>query len=348
MSISSGRHTMSSDQMEDSSNLVPQRTSISPGLLQKGKALTLNEVGLAVSDKSAKFSTHIGKIAILSDEYELPLVVKDQVLIGANIAWKNKKCELRKVYDKYPIHDAKNINCPATTIYEDWERFVNLSFDPKAKIKSNVEKNPESKHYDVDDHPTSSHVRRHEREVGIHFFNFHPDEVVIVGRVIFLRNQINNPNEYDALVDLVIDEDAEVSGRRGIFFCDIPVGEWFKYPSFLLKIIDEDATNRCNEILYCTSEHSSKGYTRERNLQADPEVSKNGWKGVQFFVISRCVVLHPRCEVMDLAILRPRRLGKLLKISLPSPDDRHSIFKNLARGKPIDNDDDLLTIAHKK
>ncbi|KAF6154819.1 hypothetical protein GIB67_032431 [Kingdonia uniflora] len=55
-----------------------------------------------------------------------------------------------------------------------------------------------------------------------------------------------------------------------------------------------------------------------------------------------------RREVMDPAILRPGRLGKLLKISLPGPDDRHSILKTLARGKPIDNDDDLLTIAHKK
>ncbi|KAF6175668.1 hypothetical protein GIB67_022670 [Kingdonia uniflora] len=39
-----------------------------------------------------------------------------------------------------------------------------------------------------------------------------------------------------------------------------------------------DATNRCNEILYCTSEHSSKGCTSERNLQADPKISENGWK----------------------------------------------------------------------
>ncbi|KAF6145630.1 hypothetical protein GIB67_018736 [Kingdonia uniflora] len=86
----------------------------------------------------------------------------------------------------------------------------------------------------------SRHVRRHEREVGIHFINFHRDEVVTVGREIFSRNQTNNPNEYDVLVDLVIDEDVEVSGRRGIFFCDILLGEWFKYPSFILKIIDED------------------------------------------------------------------------------------------------------------
>ncbi|KAF6148672.1 hypothetical protein GIB67_042631 [Kingdonia uniflora] len=124
----------------------------------------------------------------------------------------------------------------------------------------------------------SSHVRRHEREVGIHFVNFHWDEVVVVGRAIFPHNRTNNPNEYDILVDLVIDEDAEVSGRRGMFFRNIPVGEWFKYPSLLLKIINEDATNRSNEILYCTSEHSSKGCTSERNLQTDLKVSENGWK----------------------------------------------------------------------
>ncbi|KAF6154950.1 hypothetical protein GIB67_018387 [Kingdonia uniflora] len=87
---------------------------------------------------------------------------------------------------------------------------------------------------------TSSHVCRHEREVGIHFFNFHRDEVVVMGRAIFLHNQTNNPNEYDVLVDHVIDEDAEVSGKRGMFFHNILVGKWFKYPSFLLKIIDED------------------------------------------------------------------------------------------------------------
>ncbi|KAF6176824.1 hypothetical protein GIB67_026511 [Kingdonia uniflora] len=40
----------------------------------------------------------------------------------------------------------------------------------------------------------------------------------------------------------------------------------------------KDATNRCNEILYCTSEHSSKGCTSERNLHADPEILENGWK----------------------------------------------------------------------
>ncbi|KAF6155473.1 hypothetical protein GIB67_019999 [Kingdonia uniflora] len=248
------------------------------------------------------------------NEYEIPLVAKDQVLIGAKIAWKKKKkCELRKIYDKYPIDDARKRNCPARIIQEDWEWFADLSYDPKvvairarnkvnrskmqspdttgrtgiyrlvhymisknpetartdyflaghacsdgsfltpfleakvAEIKSNVEKNPESIHYDVDDDPVGQAYgpeKRvvHEREVGIHFFNFHRDEVVAAGREIFPRNQTNNPNEYDVLVDLVIDEDVEVSGRRGMLFRDIPVGEWFKYLSFLLKIIDESVS----------------------------------------------------------------------------------------------------------
>ncbi|KAF6138109.1 hypothetical protein GIB67_033523 [Kingdonia uniflora] len=183
ISILSGRRSMSSDQMEDSSNLSPQRASTSPGLLRKRKALILNDVGQAVGDKSTKFSTRIGEIA--RNEYEFLLAAKDQVLIGANIAWKNKKCELRRVYDKYPIDNAIKRNCPATTMM---------------------------------------------RKIGN----------VVVGRAIFPRNQTNNPNEYDVLANLIIDNNAEASGRRGMFIYDIRMGKWFKYPSFILKIIDED------------------------------------------------------------------------------------------------------------
>ncbi|KAF6172273.1 hypothetical protein GIB67_024895 [Kingdonia uniflora] len=75
-----------------------------------------------------------------------------------------------------------------------------------------------------------SHVRKHEREVGIHFLSFYQDKLVGVGREIFPRNKTNNPSEYDVLVELVIDEDAKVYGRRGMFFCDILVGEWFSTP----------------------------------------------------------------------------------------------------------------------
>ncbi|OIT22303.1 PREDICTED: cell division control protein 48 homolog C [Nicotiana attenuata] len=52
-----------------------------------------------------------------------------------------------------------------------------------------------------------------------------------------------------------------------------------------------------------------------------------------------------RPEVMDQAILRPGRLGKLLYVPLPSPDERGLILKALARNKPIDTNVDLMTIG---
>ncbi|KAF6173836.1 hypothetical protein GIB67_039787 [Kingdonia uniflora] len=232
------------------------------------------------------------------NEYELPLAAKDQVLIGTNMAGKNKKCELRKVYDKYPTNDVRKRNYLTTTIQKDWERSEDpktvrtdyflagcmysdgsfLTLFPKAKvlyphlvfaaeIKSNAEKNPESKHYDVDDDRTlikegklaykeidnklnavidevktlkENATREGQRTQNASPYHNSEDEVVAVGREIFPHNQTNNHNKSDVLVDLVIDEDAEVSGRRGMLFHDIPMGEWFKYLSFLLKIIDED------------------------------------------------------------------------------------------------------------
>ncbi|KAJ8565536.1 hypothetical protein K7X08_008112 [Anisodus acutangulus] len=52
-----------------------------------------------------------------------------------------------------------------------------------------------------------------------------------------------------------------------------------------------------------------------------------------------------RPEVMDQAILRPGRLGRLLYVPLPSPDERGLILKALARKKPIDSSVDLMTIG---
>ncbi|CAN4112669.1 unnamed protein product [Withania somnifera] len=52
-----------------------------------------------------------------------------------------------------------------------------------------------------------------------------------------------------------------------------------------------------------------------------------------------------RPEVMDRAILRPGRLGKLLYVPLPSPDERGLILKALARKKPIDSSVDLMIIG---
>lgn len=48
---------------------------------------------------------------------------------------------------------------------------------------------------------------------------------------------------------------------------------------------------------------------------------------------------------MDKAILRPGRLGRLLYLPLPSPDERGLILKALARKKPIDSSVDLVAIG---
>ncbi|XP_057784614.1 cell division control protein 48 homolog C [Salvia miltiorrhiza] len=52
-----------------------------------------------------------------------------------------------------------------------------------------------------------------------------------------------------------------------------------------------------------------------------------------------------RPEVMDDAVLRPGRFGKLMYVPLPSPDERGMILKALARKKPIDADVDLMALA---
>ncbi|KAF6156340.1 hypothetical protein GIB67_013784 [Kingdonia uniflora] len=278
MSVSSGRCSMSSDQIEYSSNLAPQRTSTLQGLLQKRMALTLNVVGQDAGDKSTKFSTRIGEIA----REHIPIYIP---------TWKGVSNDT-KMLIKSSLSRNEDPVIARTNYFLAGHTFSGGSFltpfheDKVAEIISNVEKNPESKHYDVDDDPvelaygpekkgcvrregilvtksmlkhmkqartiikegklayikinnnlnviidevktlkdnatregtlmqflsTSRHVRRNEREVGIHLFNFRRDEVVAVGRAIFPRNQTNNPNEYDILVDLVIDEDAEVFG----------------------------------------------------------------------------------------------------------------------------------------
>ncbi|KAK7844948.1 cell division control protein 48 like protein c, partial [Quercus suber] len=52
-----------------------------------------------------------------------------------------------------------------------------------------------------------------------------------------------------------------------------------------------------------------------------------------------------RPEMMDRAILRPGRFGKLLYVPLPSPDERGKILKALARKKPIDASVDFSSIG---
>ncbi|THF98303.1 hypothetical protein TEA_004878 [Camellia sinensis var. sinensis] len=62
-------------------------------------------------------------------------------------------------------------------------------------------------------------------------------------------------------------------------------------------------------------------------------------------IISDLAKMHTRPEVMDRAVLRPGRFGKLLYVPLPSPDERGLILKALARKKPIDASVDLITIG---
>ncbi|KAJ6361023.1 hypothetical protein OIU77_004953 [Salix suchowensis] len=50
-------------------------------------------------------------------------------------------------------------------------------------------------------------------------------------------------------------------------------------------------------------------------------------------------------EVMDPAVLRPGRFGKLIHVPLPSSEDRGLILKALAKGKPIDPSVDLAAIG---
>lgn len=54
-----------------------------------------------------------------------------------------------------------------------------------------------------------------------------------------------------------------------------------------------------------------------------------------------------RLEVMDRAVLRPGRFGKLLHVPLPGADERGLILRALARKKPIDTDVDLVAIGRK-
>ncbi|KAL5732167.1 hypothetical protein ACHQM5_004816 [Ranunculus cassubicifolius] len=55
-----------------------------------------------------------------------------------------------------------------------------------------------------------------------------------------------------------------------------------------------------------------------------------------------------RPEVMDRAVLRPGRFGKLLYVPLPGPDERGLILKALSRKKPIDNEVDFNAIGKKE
>lgn len=49
--------------------------------------------------------------------------------------------------------------------------------------------------------------------------------------------------------------------------------------------------------------------------------------------------------MIDNALLRPGRLGKLIYVPLPSPEERCLILKALGRKKPVDESVDLNAIA---
>ncbi|KMT08061.1 hypothetical protein BVRB_6g144150 [Beta vulgaris subsp. vulgaris] len=55
-----------------------------------------------------------------------------------------------------------------------------------------------------------------------------------------------------------------------------------------------------------------------------------------------------RPEVIDSALLRPGRFGKLLYVPLPDPDERGLILKALGRRKPIDCSVDLLDLGKRQ
>lgn len=49
--------------------------------------------------------------------------------------------------------------------------------------------------------------------------------------------------------------------------------------------------------------------------------------------------------MVDKALLRPKRMEKLVYVPLPNQDERGLILKALARKKPIDDDVDLIAIG---
>ncbi|KAF6163494.1 hypothetical protein GIB67_031101 [Kingdonia uniflora] len=145
MSISSGRRSMSSNQMEDSYNLAPQRASTSPGLLRKRKALMLNEAGQAIGDKSTKFFTRIREIAREHIPIYIPTwkgVSNDTKMLIWNSLSRSKVHKTARTYYFLADHTCSD------------RSFLTPFLEAKvAEIKSNVEKNPKSKHYDMDDDP---------------------------------------------------------------------------------------------------------------------------------------------------------------------------------------------------
>lgn len=57
---------------------------------------------------------------------------------------------------------------------------------------------------------------------------------------------------------------------------------------------------------------------------------------------------NDRLEVIDPAVLRPGRFGKILYVPVPSAEERGLILKALARTKPIASDVDLDSFGRRK
>ncbi|XP_028099104.1 cell division control protein 48 homolog C-like [Camellia sinensis] len=105
-----------------------------------------------------------------------------------------------------------------------------------------------------------------------------------------------------------------------------------------------DKARRCRSATWCLRHWCHKHVISVLFLKVCSD-SKILLSFVYQVIISDLAKMHTRPEVMDRAVLRPGRFGKLLYVPLPSPDERGLILKALARKKPIDASVDLITIG---
>ncbi|KAF9598504.1 hypothetical protein IFM89_028036 [Coptis chinensis] len=68
-------------------------------------------------------------------EIDLPLIRKECTLRKLNTAWKQKKYELRQVYDKFPTDAERKRNVPSKVKKEEWEVFVDMCSTEEDKTK---------------------------------------------------------------------------------------------------------------------------------------------------------------------------------------------------------------------
>ncbi|KAF9615634.1 hypothetical protein IFM89_025187 [Coptis chinensis] len=77
--------------------------------------------GQATGQYRAKYATIVGQV-----EIDLPLIRKECTLHKLNKAWKQKKYELRQVYDKFSTDAERKRNVPSKVKKEEWEAFVDM------------------------------------------------------------------------------------------------------------------------------------------------------------------------------------------------------------------------------